>query len=108
MCLISGVPLYVSPTQTPCRTQPSRAWRYRGTSLIRKRLPLRPYSRPMPMVLRRSLGGGGVFVMSEVALTLQSRLHAILKRAESKESGLDFYKDDFRRTLSWESGKTAV
>ena len=30
----------------------------RGTSLIRKRVSLGPYSRLMPMVLRRSWGGG--------------------------------------------------
>ena len=32
---------------------------YRGTSLIRKRFFLGPYSRPMPMALRLSEGGGG-------------------------------------------------
>ena len=32
---------------------------YSRTLLIRKHLPLGPYSRPMPMVLRRSLGGVG-------------------------------------------------
>ena len=31
---------------------------YRGTSLIRKRLPLGPYSRPTPRALRWSSGGG--------------------------------------------------
>ena len=39
----------------------------RGTSLIRKCPPLRLYSRPMPRVLRVSLGGGR-FLMGEVAL----------------------------------------
>jgi hypothetical protein len=36
---------------------------YRGTSLIRNRTPLGPYSRPMVV-----LGGGGLFLMSEVPL----------------------------------------
>ncbi|KAJ1486119.1 hypothetical protein T484DRAFT_2358500 [Baffinella frigidus] len=34
--------------------QPYRAPLYRGTSLIRNRLPLGPYSRPMPRALRWS------------------------------------------------------
>ena len=38
---------------------------YRGTSLIRKNLHLRPYSRTMPKALRWSYGGGQ-FLMSEV------------------------------------------
>ena len=40
---------------------------YRGTSLIRKRLPLGPYSRPIPRALWWSMGGG-LFLMSEVPL----------------------------------------
>jgi len=36
---------------------------YKGTSLIRKRTFLGPYSRPKPVVL-----GGGRFLMSEVPL----------------------------------------
>ena len=44
------------------------AGRYRGTSLIRKRLPLGTYSRPMPRALRKSRGGGGSFLMSEAPL----------------------------------------
>jgi len=40
---------------------------YRGTSLIRKRTPLGPYSRPMPRVLGGSYGGEH-FLMSEVPL----------------------------------------
>jgi len=40
---------------------------YRGTSLIRKRLLLGPYSKTMPRVLRWS-GGGRRFLMSEVPL----------------------------------------
>ena len=40
---------------------------YRGTSLIRKRTPLGPYSRTMPMALWGSWGGG-LFLMSEVLL----------------------------------------
>ena len=36
------------------------AW-YRGTSFIRKHLPLRPYSRPVPLVQRWSSGGGAFF-----------------------------------------------
>ena len=43
---------------------------YRGTSLTRKRSPLGPYSRPMPIVLRGS-SGGGCFLMSEVPLYVQ-------------------------------------
>ena len=39
---------------------PSGLAMYRGTSLIRKHLPSGPYSRPTPMVLRRSQGGGAV------------------------------------------------
>ena len=45
--------------ELPYRTNPEV---YRGTSLIRKRLPLGPYSRPMPRVLRGFTGGGGVFL----------------------------------------------
>jgi len=33
---------------------------YRGTSLIRKRHPVGPYSRTMPRLLWRSWGGGAV------------------------------------------------
>jgi len=40
---------------------------YRGTSLIRKRLPLGPYSGRMPRGLGWSYGGGR-FLMSEVPL----------------------------------------
>ena len=40
---------------------------YRGTSPIRKRPPLGPYSRAMPRGLWWSLGGGR-FLMSEVPL----------------------------------------
>ena len=40
---------------------------YRGTSIIRKRTPLGPYSRTMPRLLWRSWGGGW-FLMSEVFL----------------------------------------
>ena len=40
---------------------------YRGTSPIRKRLPLGPYSRHMPRALWWSYGGGR-FLMSEVPL----------------------------------------
>ena len=40
---------------------------YRGTSLIRNRNPVRPYSRTMPRLLWRSWGGGR-FLMSEVLL----------------------------------------
>jgi len=36
---------------------------YRGTSLIRNRAPLGPYSRTMPRAI-----GGGRFLMSEVPL----------------------------------------
>ena len=32
---------------------------YRGTSLIRNRPPLGPYSRPMPRAQKWSYGGGG-------------------------------------------------
>ena len=40
---------------------------YRGTSLIRNRAPLGPYTRTMPRVLWWSWGGG-LFLMSEVLL----------------------------------------
>jgi len=40
---------------------------YRGTSLIRERTLLGPYSRPMPMALWGSLGGG-LLLMGEVPL----------------------------------------
>ena len=40
---------------------------YRSTSLIRRRIPLGPYRRPMPRVLGRSWGGGH-FLMGEVPL----------------------------------------
>jgi len=36
---------------------------YRGTSLIRKRPTLGPYTRPMPMALWRSEGGGRFLVI---------------------------------------------
>ena len=42
---------------------------YRGTSLIRKRPPLGPYSRTMPRNIWGSYGGGR-FLMSEVLLYL--------------------------------------
>jgi len=45
---------------------PRRA--YRGTSLIRNRHPVGPYSRTMPRLLWRSWGGG--VLMSEVPLYL--------------------------------------
>ena len=41
---------------------------YRGTSLIRNRLPVEPYSRAMPRALWWSHGGGRFF-MSEVLLS---------------------------------------
>ena len=40
---------------------------YRGTSLIRNRPPVGPYSSPMPRTLRGSQGGG-CFLMSEVPM----------------------------------------
>ena len=46
---------------------PSAKVLYRGTSLIRNRRPLGPYSRTMPRALRGSKGGGR-FLMSEVPL----------------------------------------
>jgi hypothetical protein len=42
-------------------------WTYKGTSTIRKRLPLGPYRRPVPMVLGGSYGVGHFF-MGEVLL----------------------------------------
>jgi hypothetical protein len=49
---MSQVPLYSErPLLTPPRMHPHRDW-YRGTSLIRNRPPLGPYSRPMPRALR--------------------------------------------------------
>ena len=43
---------------------------HRGTSLIRNRPPLKPYSRPtfMPKALRWFWGGGALFLVSEVPL----------------------------------------
>ena len=43
------------------RIRPPWYWGYRGTSLLKERLPLGPYSRPVPMVLRRSQEGGVSF-----------------------------------------------
>ena len=51
---------------------------YRGTSLIRKRTPLGPYSRPTPRVLGGSLGGGR-FIMGEVPLSIQIPTKAPVK-----------------------------
>ena len=42
-------------------------WSYRGTSPMRKRLPLGPYSRAMSRALRWSKGVGR-FLMGEVSL----------------------------------------
>ena len=39
---------------TRCREEEAIGRRYRGTSLIRNRAPLGPYSRPMPRALRGS------------------------------------------------------
>ena len=51
----------------------SEAILHRGKSLIRKRLPLGPCSRPIPMLRRRSWGGrGGVTWMSERPLYCNS------------------------------------
>ena len=49
----------------------SRVFRYRGTSLARKRNPLGPYRRPMPRVVGESWGGGcfmGQVPLYELAL----------------------------------------
>ena len=57
----SCVSKYFSPFQprftfkpVPALSRPFLRSRYRGTSLIRKHLSLGPYSRHMPIVLRRS------------------------------------------------------
>ena len=49
--------------------------RVQVTSLIRKRLPLGPYSSPMPRGLGLSWGGG--VLMSEVPLT-DARVHTLI------------------------------
>ena len=41
---------------------------YRGTSLIRNSAPIGPYGRTILRVIWWSLGGGGLFLMSEVPL----------------------------------------
>ena len=46
---------------------PSIKLPYRGTSLIRSRFPLGPYSGTVPRTLRQ-IQGGGAFLMSEVPL----------------------------------------
>ena len=51
-----------SPSQLP-----NNLCRYRGTSLMRKRIPLGPFRRPVPRVLCGSQGGGR-FLMGEVPL----------------------------------------
>ena len=52
---------------------------YRGTSLERKRLPLGPYSRPMPGALRKSYGRG---VISKVPLHgTECRFRCLLRKA---------------------------
>ena len=48
-------------------THRPKVLRYRGTSLIRKRTPLGPYSRPTPRVLGGSEGVGR-FLVTEVSL----------------------------------------
>jgi hypothetical protein len=48
-----------------CKTR-ERDTLYRGTSLIRNRSPLGPYSRTIPRVI--VVLGGGQFLMSEVPL----------------------------------------
>ena len=49
---------------------PLIATRYRGTSIIKKRLPVGPYRCPMPRALWWSYGGGR-FLISEVPLYLR-------------------------------------
>ena len=56
-----------TPAGEPERDVPVRGMVHRGTSLIKKRLSLRTYSRPMPRLLWRSCGGGR-FPMREVPL----------------------------------------
>ena len=52
------------------RGQQLRTPSYRGTSIVRNSAPLGPYSKNMPRPLWRP-EGGGVFLMSEVALYSQ-------------------------------------
>ena len=54
-------------TPISCHPPADNTILHRWTSLIRKRLPLGPYSRPEPRALRRSKGGGR-FLMGEVPL----------------------------------------
>ena len=44
---------------------------YRGTLLIRRRLPVEPYSVPEPRALWWSSGGGGQLLMGEVPLYMK-------------------------------------
>ena len=60
--------LFLPATKRAVPTYSRTRSAYRGTSLVRKRLPPETYSRPMPTVLRHSLGGGGGGLSSEVPL----------------------------------------
>ena len=61
-CTLNPAPYTLHPATSSLDPQP-----YRGTSLIRSRLPLGPYSINIPRALWCS-SGGELFLMSEVAL----------------------------------------
>ena len=79
-CLFRSIPgdRGRSRVTSPCT---SALATYRGTSRIRNRVLIGPYSRTMPKALRWYYGGpgGGLFLMSEVPL-YTSRLTAVLPR----------------------------
>jgi len=71
------------------RALPGQGVSYRGTSLIRNRRPLGPYSRTMPKDLRGSWGG--VKVLLELAMSL--------RRWSSNPSGKRSYERPTRGTV---------
>jgi len=83
------------------RAQPSppssRVLPYRGTSLIRNRAPLGPYSRTMPMALWKPWGGG-LFLMSEVPLYKRPLARA-QPRAESGSASFSREFVDYKTSM---------
>ena len=64
--MVSKVPMWIHRREKNV-VSINTAGMYRATSLIKTRLPLGPYSRRMPMVLRRSYGWGIFFVQGYLA-----------------------------------------
>ena len=60
---------------------------FRGTSLMRKRIPLGPYRRSTPRVLGGSWGGGRV-LMGEVSLHAPNRVPHILNSTNIDEDAV--------------------